>query len=107
MGDFQSVTGKALTSATTDDMVLYFYCKNMNPRGNCNGIQPPCGRSCGGSSSGTSTGSAGSGTSGSSGTSSGTSSGSITITQRDGSNMWWYAVDVAASSGLTVTALRM
>merc|ERR1712130_483129 len=49
--DFQSVTGKALTSATYDDMVLYFHCNNVNPRGNCNGLQAPCGRSCGGSSS--------------------------------------------------------
>merc|ERR1712242_613209 len=56
----------------------------------------PCGRTCGtGSSSGTGT-SSGSG-----------SSGTITISQKSGSNQWWYAVTVTASSGLTVTGLKM
>merc|ERR1712083_513733 len=49
--NFQSITGVDLNSATTDDMVLYWYCENTNPRGKCTGLQAPCGRSCGGSSS--------------------------------------------------------
>merc|ERR1711953_464843 len=54
----------------------------------------PCGRTCGGGSSGSSSGSSG-------------SSGTITITQKSGSNQWWYAVTVSASNGLSVTSLKM
>jgi len=34
-------------------------------------------------------------------------SGTITISQKSGANQWWYAVTVTASSGLTVTGLKM
>jgi len=49
--NFQEITGTALTSATSDDMKLYWYCTNTNPRGKCTGLQAPFGRSCYGSSS--------------------------------------------------------
>jgi len=89
-----------LSAATTEDIQLFWFCVNANPNGNCDNLQAPCDRSCypssGGSdsSSGTDTGS-------------GSSSGSITISQKSGSNQWWYAVTVTASSGLTVTGLKM
>lgn len=98
--NFQSVTGVALSSASTEDMQLYWACKNYNPNGHCSGLQKPCSRTCYPSSSGSgSTGSSGSGSSG--------SSGSITITQTASANQWWYAVTVSASSGLTVNSLKM
>merc|ERR1711879_786653 len=44
--NFQDVTGVELTSATTEDMALYWHCTDTNPNGNCGGLQIPCGRSC-------------------------------------------------------------
>merc|ERR1711879_274800 len=41
--NFQSVTGVALSSASQDDMVAYWVCTNQNPRGNCGGLELPCG----------------------------------------------------------------
>merc|ERR1719219_1098168 len=35
------------------------------------------------------------------------SSGSVTITNKDGLNMWWYAVTLSVPSGVTVTSLKM
>jgi len=52
--NFKDITGTELTSATQDDMVLYWYCTSTNPRGKCDGLQVPCGRSCYGSSTGSS-----------------------------------------------------
>jgi len=57
--NFQSVTGTPLSSATNDDMVLYWYCTSANPNGNCDGLQAPCSRSCYPSSSGSGSGSSG------------------------------------------------
>lgn len=59
----------------------------------------------GGSDTDTNTGTGtdtGTGTGTDSGTDSG-SSGTITITQKDGANQWWYAVTLSTSSGLTVS----
>jgi len=44
--NFEEVTGVELTSATTEDMALYWHCSDTNPNGNCGGLQIPCGRSC-------------------------------------------------------------
>merc|ERR1712241_1583381 len=44
--NFQDVTGVELTSATTEDMALYWFCSNANPNNNCGGLQIPCGRTC-------------------------------------------------------------
>merc|ERR1712109_346802 len=35
------------------------------------------------------------------------SSGSVTITNKDGLNMWWYAVTLSVPSGVTVNSLKM
>merc|ERR1711879_410558 len=96
--NFQSVTGVALSAATSEDMQLFWYCVNANPNGNCGGLQAPCGRTCYPSNSGSGT---------DTGTDTGSSSGTITISQKSGANQWWYAVTVTASSGLTVTGLKM
>merc|ERR1712154_743851 len=37
----------------------------------------------------------------------GGSSGSVTITNKKGLNMWWYAVTLSVPSGVTVTSLKM
>merc|ERR1719334_634245 len=63
--------------------------------------------SSGSGSSGTDNGvdyGSGSGNTGDSGSS---NSGSITITQKDGANAWWYAVTLSTPSGVTVTNLKM
>lgn len=44
---FQEVTGVQLTSATAEDMMLFWFCTNTNPNGNCAGLEIPCGRQCG------------------------------------------------------------
>jgi len=49
--EFEAVTGVALDAAGTDDVQLYFYCQNVNPNHDCDGLEPPCGRHCGSSSS--------------------------------------------------------
>jgi len=41
--NFQSVTGVALSSASQNDMVAYWVCTDQNPRGNCGGLELPCG----------------------------------------------------------------
>jgi len=41
------------------------------------------------------------------GDSGGSSSGSVVITNKNGINMWWYAVTLTAPSGMTVTSLKM
>jgi len=44
--NFEEVTEVELTSATTEDMALYWHCTDTNPNGNCGGLQIPCGRTC-------------------------------------------------------------
>lgn len=44
--NFEEVTGVELTSASEEDMVLYWHCVDANPNGNCDGLQIPCNREC-------------------------------------------------------------
>merc|ERR1712156_1005996 len=45
--NFESYTGVSTSSASKDDVQLYWYCTGENPNGNCDGLEAPCGRSCG------------------------------------------------------------
>merc|ERR1712032_896389 len=47
--EFEAITGVTLSAATTDDVQLYWSCRNMNVNGNCEGLEMPCGRTCGSS----------------------------------------------------------